>query len=270
MSDLFGFGRAADPDVSSGYGATGDMKKTQYVLQLLGAPGDAGTLKCLITAVEMGMETDCGILDVSANEQHSSAYLEVSPYGVMPALKEADYIVAGEQGIMSYIEARGLGRRLPPQNAAQLAAQNYWSDVACSEVGPHVEEIVKQRVYAPIQGKDPENVAVDRAHEALGAALDARGALGAALDALDEQLANNEFIIGSYSFADIHWTAYIHLLCEAGEGAVVDQRPNIKAWLDRIRAHKSYSGQNIVAYDLLPTLEDIKNKRLRSVEVSDY
>ncbi|MCY4420871.1 MAG: glutathione S-transferase family protein [Gammaproteobacteria bacterium] len=260
MSDLFEFGRAADPDASSGYGATGDMKKTQYVLQLLGSPGDAGTLKCLITAVEMGMETDCGILDISVNEQHSSAYLEVSPYGTIPALKEADYIVAGEQGIMSYIEARGLGRRLPPQNAALLAAQNYWSDVACSEVGLHVEEIVKQRVYAPILGKDPDHTAVDRAREGLEAAL----------DALDEQLANNEFIIGSYSFADIHWTAYIHLLCEAGEGAVVDQRPNIKAWLDRIRAHKSYSGQNIIAYDLLPTREDIKNKRLSSVEVSDY
>ena len=260
MSDLFAFGRAADPTASSGYGASGDMKKTQYVLQLLGSPGDAGTLKCLITAVEMGMETDCGILDIATNEQESSAYLAVSPYGAMPALKEADYIVAGEQGIMSYIEARGLGRRLPPQNAALLAVQNYWSDVACSEVGPHVEEIVKQRIYAPIQGKDPDNAAVDRAREALGAAL----------DALDEQLANNEFIIGTYSFADIHWTAYIHLVCEAGEGAVVDQHPNIKAWLDRIRAHKSYSGQNIVAYDLLPKLEDIKNKRLRSVEVSDY
>ena len=257
---MFGFGRAADPAASSGYGASGDMKKTQYVLQLLGFPGDAGTLKCLITAVEMGMETDCGILDVSAMAHESSDYIAVSPFGAVPALKEADYIVAGEVGIMSYVEARGLGRRLPPQNAALLAAQNYWSDVACSEVRPHVEEIVQQRIYAQMQDKTPDSEAVDIAREALGPAL----------DALDQQLSDKEFIIGGYSFADIHWTAYIHLLCEAGEGGVIDQRPNVKAWFDRIRVHKSYSGQNIVGYDLLPKLEDIKNKRLCSVEVSDY
>lgn len=260
MSDLFEFGRAADPTASSQYGASGDMKKTQYVLQLLGFPGDAGTLKCLITAVEVGMETDCGILDITAGAHEAGDYLQVSPLGLVPALKEADYIVTGEMGIMSYIEARGLGKRLPPKNAGMLAAQNYWGDLACSEARPHVEAIVQQRIFAPMQGKDPDGAAVDQA----------RAGLSAVLDALDGQLAGREFIIGDYSFADIHWTAYIHLLYEAGEGDLVDSRASIKAWFDRIRAHKSYCGQNIVAYDLLPKLEDIKNRQLRSVEVSDY
>lgn len=260
MSNLFEFGRAADPTASSQYGASGDMKKTQYVLQLLGFPGDAGTLKCLITAVEVGMETDCGILDITSGAHEAGDYLEVSPFGAMPALKEADYILTGETGIMSYIEARGLGKRLPPKNAGLLAAQNYWGDLACSEVQPHVQAIVRQRILAPMQGGDSDDAAVD----------EARKALAGVLDALDGQLAGKDFIIGDYSFADIHWTACIHLLCEAGEGDLVDSRANIKAWFDRIRAHKSYCGQDIVAYDLLPKLEDIKNKQLRSVEVSDY
>ena len=260
MSNLFEFGRAADPTASSQYGASGDMKKTQYVLQLLGFPGDAGTLKCLITAVEVGMETDCGILDITSGAHEAGDYLEVSPFGAVPALKEADYILTGETGIMSYIEARGLGKRLPPKNAGLLATQNYWGDLACSEAKPHVEAIVRQRILAPMQGGDFDDAAVD----------EARKALAGVLDALDGQLAGKNFIIGDYSFADIHWTAYIHLLCEAGEGDLVDSRANIKAWFDRIRAHKSYCGQDIVAYDLLPKLEDIKNKQLRSVEVSDY
>ena len=260
MSDLFEFGRAADPTASSQYGASGDMKKTQYVLQLLGFPGDAGTLKCLITAVEMGMETDCGILDITAGAHEADDYLEVSPFGAVPALKEADYIVTGESGIMSYVEARGLGRRLPPKNAGMLAAQNYWSDLACSEAKPHVQAIVQQRVLAPMQGGESDDAAVD----------DARKALAGVLDALDGQLAGKEFVIGDYSFADIHWTAYIHLLCEAGEGGLLDSRTNIKAWFDRIRVHKSYCGQDIIAYDLLPKLDDIKNRQLSSVEVSDY
>lgn len=257
MSELFAFGRAAGN--GGDYGLSGDMKKTQYVLQLLGSPAQAETLKCLITAVEMGMETDVGVLDMSAGEHENDDYLAVSPFGIVPTLKEADYYLSGSTGIMSYIEARGLGKRLPPKNAALLAEQNYWSDVACTEVGPHVDTLVRERIMAPMGDRDTQ------------AATAAREALRAPLDALDARLAGGgEFIIGNYSFADIHWTAYVHLLYEAREGDLIDQRPNVKAWFDRIRSHRSYSGQDIVAYDLLPRAADIRGGQLKSVSIDDF
>lgn len=264
MTDLFAFGRAAPKEATSAsYGSAGDMKKTQYVLQLLGFPAHADTLKCLITAVEMGMETDSGVLDILEGQDESREYLAVSPLGIVPILKEAEYYVAGEAGIMSYIEARGLGKRLPPKNAALLAEQNYWSDIACTEVGPHVNTLVRERILAPMD---------DSVYMVKSADIEAaRRALAAPLDALNAHLANNNtFIIGNYSFADIHWTAYVHLLYEAGEGDLIDTRPNIKAWFERIRTHKSFSGQNVVAYDLLPKLADIKKKKLNSVVIDDY
>jgi len=263
MTNLFAFGRSEVTGSSdASYGLSGDMKKTQYVLQLLGFPGHADTLKCLITAVEMGMETDCDVLDILDGQAESSDYLAISPLGIVPVLKEADYYVAGGSGIMSYVEARGLGRRLLPKNAALLAEQNYWSDIACTEVGPHVNTLIEEFILAPI---------VDSVHMVNSDDIDkARKALEAPLDALDKQLATNDFVIGNYSFADIHWTAYIHLLYEAGEGDIIDKRPNIKAWFDRIRTHKSFSGQNIVAYELLPKLADIKIKRMNSVIIDDY
>ncbi|MDH3987162.1 MAG: glutathione S-transferase family protein [Gammaproteobacteria bacterium] len=263
MNELFAFGRTSGSEASDvSYGLGGDMKKTQYVLQLLGFPGHADTLKCLITAVEMGMETDSAVLDVMEGQDESSEYLEISPYGMVPALKEADYYVAGESGIMSYIEARGLGKRLPPKNAALLAEQNYWSDIACSEVGPNIKTLVQERILAPMH---------DSVYMMNTDAIEtARNALIAPLDALDKQLAKNTFIIGNYSFADIHWTAYVHLLYESGDGDLVDNRPNLKAWFDRIRTHKSFSGQNVVAYDILPKLGDIKKKQLNSVVIDDF
>lgn len=263
MTELFNFGRSAEDNASDvSYGLGGDMKKTQYVLQLLGFPGHADTLKCLITAVEMGLETDTGVLDILDGEDESSDYLKVSPFGMVPILREADYYVAGDNGIMSYIEARGLGKRLLPKNVALLAEQNYWSDIACSEVGPHVNVLVEEHILAPMN----DSVYMVRSEQIESA----KKALTAPLDALDKQLENKAFIIGNYSFADIHWTAYVHLLYEAGEGDLIDSRPNIKAWFDRIREHKSFSGQNIVAYDLLPKLADIKSKQLRSVVIDDY
>ena len=259
MSELFAFGRAAEnTDVS--YGSAGDMKKTQYVLQLLGFPGHADTIKCLITAVEMGLETDSAVLDILDSKNKNSEYNQLSPFDMLPVLKEADYYVAGASGIMSYIEARGLGTRLPPNNVGLLAKQNYWADIACSEVGPHVEAIVQQLVLAPMSNLEPDEQALQQA----------RNALSAPLEALDKELANNEYIIGKYSFADIHWSAYIHLLYEANEGDLIDKYSNIKQWFDSIRTRKSFSGQSIVAYDLLPRLTDIQNKQLNSVVIDDY
>lgn len=263
MTDLFAFGSAAGSNAAEAdYGLGGDMKKTQYVLQLLGFPGQADTLKCLIMAVEMGMETDSGVLDILEGQDESTEYLEISPFGMVPALKEAEYYVAGESGIMSYIEARGLGKRLAPKNAALLAEQNYWSDLACSEVGPHVNLLVQERILAQMD----DSVYMVKSDEIAAA----RKALAAPLDALDSQLEKNTFIIGNYSFADIHWTAYLHLLNEAGEGDLISERANVKAWFDRVSTHKSFSGQDIVAYDLLPKLADIKNKQLNSIVIDDF
>ena len=56
MADLFHYGSAAKAlDADDRYGSDGEMKKTQYIMQLLGFPGDVDTLKCLLTAAEKGI-----------------------------------------------------------------------------------------------------------------------------------------------------------------------------------------------------------------------
>ena len=263
MTDLFAFGSATQSlDAEGRYGTAGDLKKTQYVMQLLGFPGDADTLKAVIIAAEKGIEIECGILDITQGADKSEDYLNISKLGVMPALKEAHYQVAGDLGILTFIEGRGLGNRLAPRNAAVLAEQNYWIDIARSNVAPHVQTIMNEMVLKPMH---------DNTAQADTNAVDAaRKALVSPLDALDAQLASKEFIVGDYSYADVHWTAYLHLLSVSGEQSLIDQRHYLNQWMDRIRRHKSFSGQNLVAYDLMPSLEDIKAKKLNDVVITDF
>jgi len=263
MTDLFAFGSgAARLDSDQRYGSTGDMKKTQYVMQLLGFPGDADTLKCLLVAAEKGIEVESGVLDITRSQQESEAYRKISPLGIIPALKEAHYTVTGDLGIVTFIEGRGLGNRLAPRNAALLAEQTYWIDIARANVGPHVEVLMQEQVLGPM---------ADTAYTSDSKAMDAaREALRGPLDAIDAQLAGKAFVVGDYSYADIHWTAYIHLLSLSGEAALVEQRPNLKGWFERIKTHKSFSGQDVVAYELMPTLEDIRGKKLKDVVITDY
>ena len=255
MTDLFAFGSAAKAlDAEDRYGAAGDLKKTQYVMQLLGHPADADTLKCLIIAAEKGLELETRVLNIAAGEHRSEDYLRISPSGMMPALKEAHYQVCGDLGIVSFVEGRGLGNRMPPRNAEVLALQEYWVDIARSDAGPLVQRIVDAALFGASNGN----------------AAEARSGLEPMLDALEKQLGGREYIVGPYSYADVHWTAYLHLLCIVGEGALIDVRPALSAWLARVRARKSFSGQNLVPYALLPSLEDIRAGRLCDVVITDY
>jgi len=268
MNDLFAFGSAAKAlDAEDRYGAAGDLKKTQYVMQLLGHPADADTLKCLIIAAEKGLELETRVLDVAAGEHRSEDYLHISPSGMMPALKEAHYQVCGDLGIVSFVEGRGLGNRMPPRHAEVLAQQEYWVDIARNDAGPLVQRIIDAVVVGAPQDREAGVQGQALANDAVA---EARSALLPMLDALDKQLGGREYIIGPYSYADVHWTAYIHLLCIAGESALIDARPDLSAWLARVRARKSFSGQNLVAYSLLPSMDDIRANRLSDVVITDY
>jgi glutathione S-transferase len=262
MSDLFHFGSAAKSlDADDRYGSDGEMKKTQYIMQVLGFPGHPDTLKVLLTAAEKGIEVESAVVDMSTKQQDSDDYRQISPLGILPALKEADYVVAGENGASIFVEGRGLGRFLAPRNAGMLAQQNYWMDIGRTEVQPHVETLMQELVIGPMG---------DASYSADNAAVDAaRAALATPLDAANAQL-TKDFIVGDFCYVDIHWTAYVHLLSIIGEGALIDSRSNLKAWFGRIKVHKSYSGQDIKAYDVLPTLEDIKAKKLSDVHCGEF
>ena len=252
----------ANVEGDAGYGSSGEMKKTQYVLQLLGTPWDPETLKCIVVAAEQGMELQAGYLDTLKNEQNSQEYLKISEFGIVPSLRESDYCVTGSSGILAFINARGLGYSLIPKNVNQAAVQDYWIDIAITEASPRVELIVQEQLVATMS--DPEYIPDE------AAASKAKEELVPVLDALENQLQSNSYIIGNYSLADVHWTPIIHLLMLTDAKELVRDGSQIARWHNSLKTRKSNCGQDIVSFSLLPTKEDIQNKKLLSVEINDY
>jgi len=245
-----------------GYGSSGDMKKTQYMLQLLGAPWDANTLKCIIAAAEQGMEIHSGYLDILNDEQDLESYRSIFEFGTYPGLKEADYHVAGATGILAFINARGLGYSLTPKNVTEAATQDFWIDVAVTEATPHINTLVQEQMVKPM---------IDASYPQDKSVIDqARVNLEPILSALDKQLTGKPYIIGKYSFADVHWTALIHLLLLTESSDLVQQQSEINRWYSSLAVRKSNCGQSIVSFSLLPNIEDIKQKKLSSVKIDDF
>ena len=249
MTDIFDQRAVADENV--GYGLSGDMKKTQFVLQLLGMADCADTLKCILAAAEQGMEMNCGSLEDS--DLTSPEFTAHSPLGIAPALKEYDYFTATAKAIIEFINARGLGYSLIPKNDVIAAEAEVWVDKSREQAEPAIQTLVGE-----IRGQDGDYAA-------------AKAQLEPVLDELNAQLANGDYILGkNYSMADLHWTAAIHLLELTSGADMISSRSNIKSWLDRIRTKKSNCGQSVVAASLMPTVDDVKANKLKNVVIEDF
>jgi glutathione S-transferase len=264
MIDLFQqMAEKAGIDSDGNYGMSGDMKKTQYVLELIGSPADPDTLKCIITAAEQGMELNCYSTIADAVPGIDNQLQAISPLSILPCMKEADFQVSGSDAITAFIDARGLGYSLTPRNALLASIQNYWVDIACSHVAPEVRTIVNEVISKKYINPDhsPDKALIDESAQHLNLYF----------DALNDQLKNNKYIVcNKYTWADLHWTSYVHLCVLSGYEDLVNSRSYLSKWFSRIQSKKSQCGQNIVAYDYLPTGEDINAGILKSIEISDY
>ena len=248
---------------ASGYGSSGEMKKTQYVLELVGSPSDADTLKCILTSAEQGLEMNCYSMIAGAVDNLDELIEKISPFSITPCLKEADFVTCGGDAITAFIDARGLGYVLSPRNAMLAAMQDYWVDIAVTNVAPHINVIVDEAINKRVNNPsyEPDMQLIDAQCNDLGVFF----------DAMDEQLENNKYIAcDKYTWADLHWTAYVHLCEITGCNTLIDERKNIKNWFNRIKIKKSQCGQDLAAYDMLPTAEETLQGRLKSVVISDY
>lgn len=215
------------------FGLFKKKQKAEAGMTLRGFPGDLGTAKCLVMAAEKQVKLETTVLDTQAGAQDGAEYRGLSPFGKYPYLQEGDAVAIGAEAALAYMDTRGTGL-MNPKKAQHFGHQNYWWQVSES-IGAQVESLVNAAAF--------------------GAAAEADMAqLEAVLDTFDDALAGKKFIVGEYSYADVHWTAVAHFLELAGQQGLIDARSNVKAWFDKVKQRPSYAS--------LPSLEDIKQKQL--------
>jgi len=218
------------------FGLFKKKKKAEAGMKLRGFPGDLGTAKCLVMAAEKQVTLEMTLLDTQAGEQDKADYRGLSPFGKLPYLQEGDEVAIGAEAGLAYLDTRGKGF-LNPKKAQLFGHQNYWWQVS-ETIGEAVESLLHAVAYGST------------------ANADAVSEIETVLNAFDAALTGKKFIVGEYSYADVHWTAIAHFLELAGKQDLIDSRANVKAWHDKVKARPSYAS--------LPSLEDIKQKQLNA------
>ena len=202
-------------------------RKTDVPILIHGMTESPDTMKCLLTAAEKGFKVT---FDAESHTEDESPILNGSP-----TLESADFSVKGAAAILSYLDIKGKGG-LVPRKATLMGQQNYWIDVANTNVAPVLLRL--------------QNGAIEESS--------ARAILGDVFNELNEQLKGKEYIIGDYSFADVYWTVYVHQCMQYGTYAksypilldLIEGREEIRQWYERVKSRTS-SIDNETTYQLM-------------------
>ena len=192
------------------------------MLQIFGVPFSAHTRKVLVAAHLKGIEYALVPVIPLAPPP---GWRELSPLGLIPAMRDGQCTLADSSVICQYLERRHGGAALLPADPAQLGRALWIEEYVDSGLAPHVlKGLLMQRVFAPRFLKQPTDEALVR--KSLGEMIPPR------LAYLEAALAGDWFA-GEFSIADITVASMLLNYHYAGEEIDMHRHPRLHRFLRR-------------------------------------
>jgi GST-like protein len=175
--------------------------------------------KASITLEEVGLPYKVRRIDFDKREQKEPWYLEINPNGRIPAIVDhdnGDFAVFESGALMIYLAEKS-GKLLPTDvKGRSLVIQ--WLMFQMGGVGPMMGQANVFYRYAP----ERIPYAIDRYQREVRRLL----------EVLDTRLADNEYLAGEYSIADIANWSWVRGY--KWSGVTLDGLENLQRWLDVI------------------------------------
>ena len=177
--------------------------------------------KVSIALEELDLPYRMQVLDLGTREQKAAWYLAINPNGRIPAIvdrEEDDFAVFESGAILIYL-AEKTGRLLPADLKGRSRVLQ-WLMFQMGGIGPMMGQANVFHRYLP----ERIQTAIDRY----------QGETRRLFRVLDGHLADHEYLAGDFSIADIANWAWVRT--HRWSGVEVDDLPNLKRWIDTIRA----------------------------------
>ena len=154
-------------------------------------------------------------------------YTAMNPNGLVPTIKDGDFVLWESNSIMRYLNAKYGNGKLLPASAEGMADANRWMDWQLSVFNPVIVPLFFATVRTAPEKRDPQ---------AIQTALDKTVK---AWQTVDEQLAKHRFLGGDeFSLGDIPlgvWAyRWFNLPIERPKQA------NLERWYDSLKQHEPY------------------------------
>ncbi len=173
----------------------------------------------------LGLPYETIDLDMANGEHKRTPYLEISPFGLVPAIDDNDYTLADSNAILVYLVKQYVPEsNWLPHASKEAADVQRWLSVAADNIysGPCAARLVT--VFdVPLD----HAAAIKKSHDLF--------------KIMDAHLANKNWLVSTHiTIADVACYSYI---AHAPEGGVdLEPYPNIRTWLSAIEAQPNFVG----------------------------
>ncbi|KAJ7244110.1 glutathione S-transferase-like protein [Mycena rebaudengoi] len=195
------------------------MVLTLYGLRFL----VGGTTTVLMTLVEKRIPFELVFIDLRAGENKLPAHLVRQPFGQVPVLDDAGFVLYESRAICRYLEAKypSQGPPLIPAGTEPTARFEQAASVEFANFELHARTVYVQRIVKPLRGLEPDETAV----------ATALAGLAATLEVYERILGTQKFIAGDeFTLADLFHVAFGAPLAAIGCDLMTTSGPNVARW----------------------------------------
>lgn len=172
--------------------------------------------KASITLEELALPYEVKLIDFASNEQKSDWYTQINPNGRIPALMDDGFPIFESGAIMIYLaEKTGM---LMPTDIQGRTKVIQWLMFQMGGVGPMMGQANVFFRYFP----EKIQPVIDRYQREVRRLF----------EVMDGHLANNEYLAGDYSIADIANWSWIHSY--QWSGVDIEGLDNLSRWIDLV------------------------------------
>lgn len=184
-------------------------------------------LKVAMFLQEKGIEFERIEIDLPARQQKIPAYLQINPFGLVPAYVDDYGPHLDSLGIMHYLEWRYPTPKLFPE-MDQLPEALAWIARSSSQYRDVSHYLYWQLIEPPASGINQQRVD-ELMHE--GKQL---------LQTLEEKLENASFLFGDFGVVDIAFIPWVHGYHRFEGLLTVDEFPKVYDWVERVSQRPAY------------------------------
>jgi glutathione S-transferase len=193
-------------------------------IKLYSWPRSSGT-RIAWALEELGVGYEYVELDAKKQEHRTPQYLAINPHGKVPGLVDGDLTLFESGGILLYLgDKYGIERNLWPAGGGQARADAIcWTVWAMADFGNYMMQYAYHGLDSPVSYKpaDRSKACAEYNHSQF-----VRG-----LDSLQARLQGREYLLGSFSLADIAAASWLQL--GGLLGIKVDGHPRVADWVKR-------------------------------------
>ncbi len=198
------------------------------MIKLYTFPPSTNSRKVRIALLEKGLEFERINVDLSKREQKNPEYLKIHPFGQLPALDDEGFIVYDSTVINEYLEDEYPYPPLMPSDSEGRARARLLEDFRDTHFNPYCVQIM-------YEARKPEG---ERDAQRID---NAKTQISACFDRIERELQGKEYLVGSFSLADIAFMANLDLLERLSIPVDANKHKHTTAWIARLKARPSYA-----------------------------